>query len=204
MMKTIYSIGRDPGCDIYLYDDKKVISRNHAVLKIGKGGKYFISDQSMNGTYINGIRIASGVQVPVTRKDVITFAHVAELDWSQIPNPRAKMWKIGLLVLLLLVIAGCGVLAYKKLVNPRPADVVLPASTAQDGSETNADGQKENAEEAVDKDKEQEYIEWEKRLKEEERKLNDAKKNKSESPKEQQEPADETVKEETTNVNPII
>lgn len=202
MMKTIYSIGRDPGCDIYLYDDKKVISRNHAVLKIGNGGKYFISDQSMNGTYINGIRITSGVQVPVTRKDVITFAHVAELDWSLIPNTRAKMWKIGLLVLLLLVIAGCGVLVYKKLVNPKPADGVLPVPVEQDGSETNGDGQKENSDETVDK--EQEYIEWEKRLKEEERKLNDAKKNTSESSKDQQKAAEETVKEETTNVNPII
>lgn len=203
MMKTIYSIGRDPGCDIYLYDDKKVISRNHAVLKIGKGGKYFISDQSMNGTYINGIRISSGVQVPVTRKDVITFAHVAELDWSLIPNPRTKIWKMALLVLLLLVIAGCGVLAYKKLINPKSSDVVLPTPVEPSGSETNADEQKENTEEVVDK--EQEYIEWEKRLKEEEKKLNDAKKNTSESLKDQQKPAEEeTVEEEITNVNPII
>lgn len=105
-MKTIYSIGRDPGCDIYLYDDRNVISRTHAILKIGKGGKYFISDQSMNGTYVNGIKISQGVQVPVTRKDVVSFAHMAELDWEQIPNPYGGIFKYVLILLLLVVVAG--------------------------------------------------------------------------------------------------
>ena len=98
-MKTIYSIGRDPGCDIYLYDDRNLISRTHAILKIGKGGKYFISDQSMNGTYVNGIKISQGVQVPVTRKDIISFAHVAELDWDMVPNTFANAWKFILIIL---------------------------------------------------------------------------------------------------------
>ena len=116
-MKTVYSIGRDPGCDIYLYDDKNVISRNHAILKIGKGGKYFISDQSMNGTYINGIRVTTGVPVPVTRKDVVTFAHVAELDWDQIPNPRGGILKGVLFMLIVAIVAGVavvGVLKFKE------------------------------------------------------------------------------------------
>lgn len=91
-MKTIYSIGRDPGSDIYLYDDRNVISRTHAILKIGKRGKYYISDQSMNGTYVNGIKISPGVQVPVTRKDVISFAHIAELDWEMVPKSRGRIW----------------------------------------------------------------------------------------------------------------
>ena len=114
-MKTIYSIGRDPGSDIYLYDDRNVISRTHAILKIGKGGKYFISDQSMNGTYVNGIKIAQGVPVPVTRKDVVSFAHMAELDWNQVPNPYGDVFKYVLAFLLLVVVAGgvaWGVRAY--------------------------------------------------------------------------------------------
>ena len=107
-MKTIYSIGRDPGCDIYLYDDRNVISRTHAILKIGKGGKYFISDQSMNGTYVNGIKIAQGVPVPVTRKDIISFAHMAELDWGMVPNPYGRL--LGTIAIsALVVLAVCGI-----------------------------------------------------------------------------------------------
>ena len=107
-MKTIYSIGRDPGCDIYLYDDRNVISRTHAILKVGKGGKYFISDQSMNGTYVNGIKIAQGVQVPVTRKDIVSFAHIAELDWGMVPNPYGRIWGF-IAVSVLVVLAVCGI-----------------------------------------------------------------------------------------------
>lgn len=113
-MKTIYSIGRDPGCDIYLVDDKNLISRNHAILKIGKGGKYFIIDQSLNGTYINGIKISQGVQVPVSRKDVVSFAHVAELDWSQVPKSGLMSPKTILLSLAAVIVVGAlGYCAYQ-------------------------------------------------------------------------------------------
>ena len=126
-MKTIYSIGRDPGCDIYLFDDQNLISRNHAVLKVGKGGKYFILDQSMNGTYINGIKITPGVQVPVTRKDVITFAHVAELDWGQVPKSGSSAVKISLItVAVLLLLGAAGYCGYEFMYKTTPKSIVNP------------------------------------------------------------------------------
>lgn len=105
-MKTIYSIGRDEASDIVLWDDNNVISRTHAFIRIGKGGQYTITDQSMNGTYVNGMKIASGVEVPVKRSDSISFAHQAELDWSQIPNPARKK-RFVLLIVLVAVVALC-------------------------------------------------------------------------------------------------
>ena len=190
-MKTIYSIGRDPGCDIYLYDDKNVISRNHAILKIGKGGKYFISDQSMNGTYINGIKVTPGVQVPVTRKDVITFAHVSELDWNLIPDPKMKALKIILLVALIVLIAGGGTYGVMRYMDKK--DVVEPPipNVIQDNAEVQK--KKEEA-------KQQELLEWEKRLKAEEKRKKDKEK------KEQQEKEAKKAQaaEQTPNVDPII
>lgn len=86
MKKTIYTIGRDESCDICLSDPSNFISRNHAILKICKNGKYAIIDQSLNGTYVNGVKITPGKEVPVTRKDSINFANAAYLNWSLIPK----------------------------------------------------------------------------------------------------------------------
>lgn len=104
-MKT-YSIGRDVNCDIVINDSTDVISRRHALLNVTPSGKMTIIDQSSNGTYVNGIRISQNVPVPVTRKDIISLAHVSKLDWSQIP--KSNMWVkycIGA-VIALAVIAG--------------------------------------------------------------------------------------------------
>lgn len=194
-MKTIYSIGRDPGCDIYLYDDKNVISRNHAILKIGKGGKYFISDQSMNGTYINGIKVTPGVQVPVTRKDVITFAHVSELDWNLIPDPKMKALKIILLVALIVLIAGGGTYGVMRYMDKK--DVVEPPipNVIQDNAEVQK--KKEEA-------KQQELIEWEKRLKAEEKRKKDKEKKEQQEKEAKKAQAAEQTTEQTPNVDPII
>ena len=65
----VYSIGREEGCDIVIDDNSDVISRRHAVINVTSSGKMTIVDYSHNGTYVNGIRIASNVPVPITRKD---------------------------------------------------------------------------------------------------------------------------------------
>lgn len=88
-MKT-YSIGRDLNCDIVINDSTDVISRRHALLNITPSGKMTIIDQSSNGTYVNGIRISQNVPVPVTRKDIVSLAHVAKLDWNQVP--KSNQW----------------------------------------------------------------------------------------------------------------
>lgn len=107
-MKT-YSVGRDINCDIVIDDSTDVISRRHALLNVTPSGKMTIVDQSNNGTYINGIRISSNAPVPVTRKDTISFAHVAKLDWNLVP--RSNQWikhsiigASGFVVLIIIVI----------------------------------------------------------------------------------------------------
>ncbi len=100
-----YSIGREETCNITLYDPSNLASRRHATLNVD-GSKMTITDHSSNGTYINGIRITSGTPVPVTRKDVVSFAQTCELDWKRIPNPAKKIW---VSVIVALVVIGTGV-----------------------------------------------------------------------------------------------
>ena len=114
-MKT-YSIGRDNACDIVLNDHTDVISRRHAVINVSSSGKMTITDQSTNGTYINGQRISSNVPVPVTRKDSVSFAHVSTLDWNMIP----KSSKVGTYLLLVLAVVIVAALAMFYFLHEKP------------------------------------------------------------------------------------
>lgn len=115
MMKT-YSIGRDLNCDIVINDSTDVISRRHALLNVTPSGKMTIVDQSSNGTYVNGIRISPNVPVPVTRKDIVSLAHVAKLDWNQIPRENQWLKYVIALAAAVMVIIGviCGLDYFKK------------------------------------------------------------------------------------------
>ena len=116
-MKAL-SIGREQGCDIVINDSTDAISRRHAILNISSSGKITIVDQSRNGTYVNGIRISQNVPVPVTRKDIISFAHVAKLDWNAVPKSNSTMSYIIMGIVGVLVIT-CGLFAYQYM---KPGD----------------------------------------------------------------------------------
>lgn len=109
-MKKFLTIGRNPECDIYIPDSTDVVSREHAVLEIGRCGKYFLIDKSRNGTYVNGIRMATNEKIPVTRKDVVSFAHMRELDWSLVPRDRSVLkwclWSFGAVALILVALGA--------------------------------------------------------------------------------------------------
>lgn len=113
-----YSIGREAGCDITINDSTDVISRRHAILNVAPSGKMTIVDQSSNGTYVNGIRISPNVPVPVTRKDNVSFAHVARLDWNLIPKQVSVMQYVIIGAIALAVIIGC-IIAFMLLSEPK-------------------------------------------------------------------------------------
>lgn len=102
----VYSIGRDVGCDIVINDSTDVVSRRHATLNVTSTGKMTIVDSSYNGTYVNGIRISQNVPVPVTRKDNISFAHVARLDWNLIPKSRMPLYFAAAAIAVIIIVAG--------------------------------------------------------------------------------------------------
>ncbi len=92
----ILSIGRGENCNIYLDDQN--ISRRHAQLRIYPTGRMEIVDFSQNGTFINNVRVQPNAPTPVTRQDVVSFAHTRLLDWSLVPDP-VRPYRIGGIVL---------------------------------------------------------------------------------------------------------
>lgn len=112
-MKTI-TIGRDMNCDVYV--DNRMISRRHAILRIHPTGKMELVDMSTNGTYVNGIRLSSNVPFPLKRKDIVSFAHVSQLDWKLIPNPF-KWVRLGLIALAAIAVAIAMVMIVKSCSN---------------------------------------------------------------------------------------
>lgn len=122
-MKKIYTIGRDEGCDIVIPDTTDVISRLHATLRIESGDKIFLIDQSLNGTYVNGMKMSSNVEIPISRNDVISFAHIYNLDWSLVPKRRNRLIKIFLILLLGFLVAGGVYMAARNFIKPEQADV---------------------------------------------------------------------------------
>lgn len=99
----ILSIGRGENCNIYLDDQN--ISRRHAQLRIYPTGRMEIVDYSQNGTFINNVRVQPNAPTPVTRRDVVSFAHTRLLDWKLVPDPL-RPYRIGGMV----VAAVCVVL----------------------------------------------------------------------------------------------
>lgn len=138
----VYSIGREDGCDIIINDNTDVISRRHATINVSSSGKMTIVDYSHNGTYVNGIRISPNVPVPVTRKDNISFAHVARLDWNQIPNTQAKIIRYILLGVLAVILIIGGVWGYKALSGGGETPAPQPLEAVDDSTKIKAEQEK--------------------------------------------------------------
>ena len=137
-MKTI-TIGRGEGCHIYIDDES--MSRRHAIIKIPTFGGMEIVDMSKNGTFVNGVRLRPNVPFPVKRTDVVNFADVAQLDWSQVPDPM-KDYKLGaaivggLVVLLLAFFLLKNLLSTSEEPSPKPATEQIQQSATPIGQQT--------------------------------------------------------------------
>ncbi|MCM1163666.1 MAG: FHA domain-containing protein [Muribaculaceae bacterium] len=108
----IISIGRGTESNIII--DNDLVSRRHATIKLLPFGKMEIRDLSKNGTYVNGIRLAPNKPYPVTRKDVVSFAQVAQLDWDEVPDPM-RPYRIGGIAVLVIIVALIVVSLVKKI-----------------------------------------------------------------------------------------
>lgn len=126
-MKKIYTIGRDEGCDIVIPDPTDVISRLHATLRVESHDKIFLIDQSRNGTYVNGMKMSSNVEIPISRKDVVSFAHIYNLDWSLVPKQKNPVLKNIFVMLFSLVVLTGGTYAVISYLNNKGESPAPPA-----------------------------------------------------------------------------
>ncbi len=95
MFKKIYGIGSN-----MRYNDIQVtgntVSRFHATLKIDKQGRAYIEDHSLNGTSINGKRIAAHQNVRVKRGDDVVVGGVpVDLKPYIKPDIWSTVLKVG-------------------------------------------------------------------------------------------------------------
>jgi len=69
--------GQSPEIDLTKEDQSRNISRRHARLVV-KEGKFFIAEEigTMNGTFLNGKKIATGVLTPIHDGDEITLCRL--------------------------------------------------------------------------------------------------------------------------------
>ena len=84
------TIGRNNACDVIIPDTSDLVSRKQAVLAFSFWGKMTLYDTSNNGTYVNGQKLESGKGIRVTRKDKVSFARIADLDWNEVRDPYRK------------------------------------------------------------------------------------------------------------------
>lgn len=84
--KATYSIGTASDNRIVISDSTNHVSRHHAVLKLKHDGKYYIYDQSTNGTYVNGVKIKFKVDFPVALTDTISLSNTYRFEWNTVPN----------------------------------------------------------------------------------------------------------------------
>lgn len=93
--KETYSIGTAADNRIVLPDASNHVSRHHAIIKKRYDGSFYIYDQSTNGTYINGVKIKTKQDVPVSTNDKVLFANVVQLNWSLlgVPKPAASSYE---------------------------------------------------------------------------------------------------------------
>ena len=74
-LKTMLTIGRDPSCAIRFPEDTKEVSRSHCLLQ-RKGNDVTITDQnSTNGTYVNGQRLAPNQPTSLASGSVISLGN---------------------------------------------------------------------------------------------------------------------------------
>lgn len=136
-MKKIYTIGRGEECDIVIPDNTDVISRLHATIRVESNDKIYLVDQSRNGTYVNGMKMSSNVEIPVSRKDVVSFAHIYNLDWATIPLRKSNKLRT-ILITLACIIVTTGV-AYAMIAYWSGSETVASTETVEAENPSNVD-----------------------------------------------------------------
>eukprot|EP00931_Biecheleriopsis_adriatica_P060770 TRINITY_DN36507_c0_g1_i1.p1 TRINITY_DN36507_c0_g1~~TRINITY_DN36507_c0_g1_i1.p1 ORF type:complete len:519 (+),score=117.90 TRINITY_DN36507_c0_g1_i1:55-1611(+) len=90
---TSFTIGRATGCDLQLAGMGQ-ISTTHCALRLrlleGPGGlpDVALTDNSLNGTFVNGVQVGKGNEVIVTNGCIITFAKGRDY-----PQLAMRLWK---------------------------------------------------------------------------------------------------------------
>lgn len=88
-------IGRSSECDIVVLDPKKRVSRRHAIVRQDNGVVFIKDLGSLNGTYVNNLKISSSDFIRITPTDKVTLSIDYIVDkallFSPIDNDRTML-----------------------------------------------------------------------------------------------------------------
>ena len=91
-------LGRSKTCDVTIPDPEKTVGRQHALLTVA-GGACLVKDMdSVNGTWVNGVRLEKGEQVPLGEVAEISLSHQAVLIASG--EASDSLWRARVLLAL--------------------------------------------------------------------------------------------------------
>lgn len=113
----IISIGKNSDNDIQL-DMHDRISRYHALLRITKDYNYFLYDMSLNGTFVNNLRIPARSWYKVKYADHVSFDGSNKLNWDLVPagkSGKKKSMRPALIAAALLIALLAGVKLFPRL-----------------------------------------------------------------------------------------
>ena len=115
LFKSIYGIGKDAHYNEIVVNGNTV-SDFHATLKIDKRGHAFIEDHSLNGTTVNGRRIASHQNIPIKRTDDVIVGGI-RVNLKQYLKP--DIWPVVLKVIGGVAAAAAVVALLVVLIKPK-------------------------------------------------------------------------------------
>ena len=90
------TVGRDPGCDIVVSDSR--VSRHHSTIELSGTGEWIWTDQSANGSFVAGQRVArfasrtsAAVHVGHVSGHVVVITDNPDFDWESIANAGGEV-----------------------------------------------------------------------------------------------------------------
>lgn len=112
----IVTIGKNSDNDIQL-DMHDRTSRYHALLRVTKDYQYYLYDMSMNGVFVNNLRIPARSWYKIKHGDPVTFGGTDKLDWSTIPAAKAgkRSMRPALMAAAVLIALLAGVKLFSSL-----------------------------------------------------------------------------------------
>ncbi|MEL7236555.1 MAG: FHA domain-containing protein, partial [Chloroflexota bacterium] len=78
LLSAMVTVGRSSDLDVRAPKERKHVSRRHAIIRQMPGGVILQDTDSTHGTWVNGVRLDSGIERRLVHNDTITFGRLID------------------------------------------------------------------------------------------------------------------------------
>ena len=142
----VVTVGRAAGCDVVVDDDS--VSAQHAKLEYDLGSWRITDLESINGTAVEGVRLAPGVPTPLPYGATLRLGGVQlqfrEVEHADVDTARARYtapeaartlreersggrFPVWLVLMIIILAVAIGIIVYMNVIAPPPAVGMGPA-----------------------------------------------------------------------------